>query len=253
MLVHRVEAGEELREPLGPDREHRGEPDRRAHRVAATDPVPEPEGVRRIDPEVGDCLEVRRDGDEVARDRPLVTAEPVEQPLPSRRGVRHRLERGERLRAHDEQRLGRVEVACRFGEIGSVDVRHEPERQVTTAVVTERAVRHRRAEVGAADADVDDVADRPVREAPSTRPSRTASANAAIRSSTSCTWATTSTPSTTSERLRGIRRATWRTGRFSVTLIRSPANIASRLPATPACSASATSSRSVSSVTRFFE
>ena len=39
-------------------------------------------------------------------------------------------------------------------------------------------------------------------------PERTASANAAIRSSTSCTSATTSTPSTTSDRSRGIRNAT---------------------------------------------
>ena len=50
---------------------------------------------------------------------------------------------------------------------------------------------------------------------------------------------TTSVPSTISERPRGIRSATCSTGRSSVTLIRSPANIASPAPATPASSASA--------------
>ena len=58
-------------------------------------------------------------------------------------------------------------------------------------------------------------------------PERTASAKALIRSRTSCTSLTTSRPSTSSDRSRGIRSATCRTGRSSVTLIRSPRNIAS--------------------------
>ena len=93
--------------PLRADGEHRREPDRRVHRVAPADPVPEPERVRRVDPERCDALEIRRDGDEMAGDRRLVSAEPVEQPSPRGVRVRHRLERRERLRADDEQRLGR--------------------------------------------------------------------------------------------------------------------------------------------------
>ena len=50
----------------------------------------------------------------------------------------------------------------------------------------------------------------------------------AIRSSISWTSLTTSTPSTISERSRGIRSATWSTARSSETLMCSPANIASR-------------------------
>ncbi len=65
-------------------------------------------------------------------------------------------------------------------------------------------------------------------------PERIRSENAAIRSSTSCTSATTSRPSTISERPRGIRSATCSTARSSVTLMCSPANIASRRSATPA-------------------
>ena len=74
-------------------------------------------------------------------------------------GVGHRLQRREGLRRDDEQRLRRIEIADRFGEVGAVDVRDEPERQVAVAVVLERLVGHDRPEVGAADADVDDVAD----------------------------------------------------------------------------------------------
>ena len=74
-------------------------------------------------------------------------------------GVGHRLQRGERLGRDDEQRLGGVEVAHGLGEVGAVDVGDEAERQIAVAVVLERLVGHHRAEVGAADADVDDVAD----------------------------------------------------------------------------------------------
>ena len=75
-------------------------------------------------------------------------------------GVGHRLQRGERLGRHDEERLRRIEIAHRLGEVGAVDVRDEPEGEAALAVVPERLVGHDRAQVGTADADVDDVADR---------------------------------------------------------------------------------------------
>ena len=50
-------------------------------------------------------------------------------------------------------------------------------------------------------------------------PDRTCSEKAAMRSSTWCTSATTSTPSTTRVVPLGMRRATWSTERFSDTLI----------------------------------
>ena len=110
-------------------------------------------------PNVVDLVGVRRDGDEVLRDRGLV-AERRERPFARRLRVRHRLEGRERLRGDDEERLVRREVAGRLGEVGRVDVRDEAERQVAARVVAQRLVRHHRAEVGAADPDVDDVADR---------------------------------------------------------------------------------------------
>src|SRR5918993_1732835 len=85
---------------------------------------------------------------------------------------------------------------------------------------------------------------------PSQRPERTSSAKARIRPSTSWTPGTTSWPSTSIELPSGARRATWSTARFSVTLIRSPPNMASIRRRSPARSARATSSPIVSPVTR---
>ncbi len=84
-------------------------------------------------------------------------------------------------------------------------------------------------------------------------PERTLSANADIFRSTAWTSGTTSLPSTMMCSLSGARSATCRTARSSVTLIFSPANIASMRSRRPARSARATRSLMVSSVTRFFE
>ena len=88
---------------------------------------------------------------------------------------------------------------------------------------------------------------------PSQRPERTSSANPRIRPSTSWTSGTTLWPSTRIELPSGARRATCSTARFSVTLIRSPANMASIRWRSPARSAMATSSPTVSAVTRCFD
>ena len=60
----------------------------------------------------------------------------------------------------DEQRLVGVEVTGRLGEVGAVDVGDEAEGHLAPRVVAQRLVGHHRPEVGAADADVDHVADR---------------------------------------------------------------------------------------------
>ena len=78
-------------------------------------------------------------------------------------------------------------------------------------------------------------------------------AKPAIRSSTSWTSRTTSVPSTTSVCVRGIRSATCSTARSSDTLMCSPRNMASRRSGSPDSTASSTSSRIVSPVTRFLE
>ena len=141
--------------------------------------------------------------------------------------VRERLERGERLRRDDEKRLGRVEVSRRFVDVGAVDVRHEAARQraVAESLSASYAIAGPRSEPpmpmltmlrdplagealpGARAHPLGEVrhlvagprARRERRRAPSTR----------MRSS------------------RGARSATCSTARSSVTLIRSPENIAS--------------------------
>ncbi len=84
-------------------------------------------------------------------------------------------------------------------------------------------------------------------------PLRTRSEKAPIFSRTACTSGTTSWPSTSMCSPAGARNATWSTARSSVTLIFSPANIASMRARRPAVSASASRRRIVSSVSRFFE
>src|SRR6478736_102170 len=86
-------------------------------------------------------------------------------------------------------------------------------------------------------------------------PERTLSANAATFASTSCTSASTSWPSTTrpGSASAGRRSAVCSTARSSVTLMCSPANIASSRALRPTWSARATSRDRVSSVTRFFD
>ncbi len=84
-------------------------------------------------------------------------------------------------------------------------------------------------------------------------PDLTLPAKSAIRSITSCTCATTSVPSTTSELSLGIRSATCSTERCSEVLIGSPANIMSRRSSRPDSRARSISKPIVSSVTRFLE
>src|SRR5208282_3437886 len=73
-------------------------------------------------------------------------------------GIGHRLERSKSLGRHDEQRLRRIEIAHRFGEIGPVDVGNESEGHGPFAVVAECFIGHDRPEIGAANSDIDDVA-----------------------------------------------------------------------------------------------
>ena len=68
MLVHRVEAREHVAEVFGADGDHGRQADRRIHRVAAADPVPEAEHVGGVDAELAHRLGVGRERDEVLGD-----------------------------------------------------------------------------------------------------------------------------------------------------------------------------------------
>ena len=223
-----AEAGEHLAELLGTDGDHQREADRGVVRVAAADPVPELEHVGGVDAELRDLR------------RRWSTPRRSAWRRPTRR---HRARRGASSRAlralvsvssvvnvfddDDEQRLGRVEVVGGLPEVGAVDVGHEPERHVAPAEVAERVVGHVRAEVGAADADVDDVADALAGVAgplPAAHPLGEVGHLARARRAPA---GTTFSPSTSITAPSGARSATCSTARSSVTLIFSPRNIAS--------------------------
>ena len=78
MLVHLMEAVEHGAEMFGADGDHRREPDRRVHRVAPADPVPEREHVGGVDAELRHLLGVGRDGDEMLGDRGVMCSKSSE-------------------------------------------------------------------------------------------------------------------------------------------------------------------------------
>ena len=239
VLVHRVDAGQQLGEPLRADRDHERRTDRGVHGVAAADPVPEAERVVGVDAEVGHLVERGRDRHEVLRDRLLLVLarEPVEQPRLAQPGVGQRLESPEGLAGDDEQRGGRVQPGERRGRIGGVDVADEPALQPGLAVGLQRLVGHHRPEVGAADADVDHGADPLAGDA---GPGAGAHPVGELVDPAQhlVDVGTTSCPSTSRRASSGSRSAVCSTARSSVTLMCSPRNIASRRSATPTCSAS---------------
>src|SRR5215510_9930071 len=87
-----------------------------------------------------------------------LTAEAFERPVACGLGVGHRLQCREGFRRDDEEGLRWVELADGFCEVGAIDVGNEAERHGAVTIMLERLVGHHRPEVGAADANVDDVA-----------------------------------------------------------------------------------------------
>ena len=153
MLVHLVGAGQELGEVLRPHRDHHRQAHRAPDRVAPADPVPEAEDAGGVDAPGGGLVEGGGDGGEVAAGE---LAERVLQPGLGGAGVGHRLDGGEGLRGDDDQRPLRVEGLQHVVDMRPVHVRYEM-RARPVMIGRERQGRHHRAEVRAADADVDDV------------------------------------------------------------------------------------------------
>ena len=185
-----MEAVEHGAEVVRADGDHGGEADGAIHGVAAADPIPELEHVVGVDAELRHLLGVGRDGDEVLGDGRLVAAEALQGPVAGGVGVGHGLEGGEGLGGDEEEGFVGFEVNDCFGEVGSVDVGDEAEGEIALRVVLESLVGHDGTEVGAADADVDDVLDALAGVASSTRPLRTRSAKPDILSRTAWTSGT---------------------------------------------------------------
>jgi hypothetical protein len=160
MLVDLVKTTEHRAEVFRADSDHRRETDRRIHRVASNDPIPEREHVGGVDAERRHLGRIRRGGDKMSGDRPI------------------------------------------------------PE-------VLERFIGHYRSEIGAANADIHDVAD-PLAGMAFPYAVADLVGESAILSSTAWTAGTTFSPSTSIDAALGARSATCSTARCSETLIFSP-------------------------------
>ena len=168
------------------------------------------------------------------------------------RGVGHRLERRERLRADDEEGLRRLEIARRLDEVGGVDIGHEAEGKVPRAEVLQGLIRHDRPEVRTPDADVHDVADA---LAGGTPPRTGADSLGEVRHAIEHRVHLRDDIDAVDDEVRvpGIRNATCSAARSSVTLMCSPRNMASIRSRRPHSRARSNSSDRVSSVSRCFE
>ena len=119
-------------------------------------------------------------------------------------------------------------------------------------VVPQRAAHHRRPQVGAADADVDDVGDGLAGEA-APRPGADGIGERAHRGEDLVDLRDHLHVVDDELGRGGRRRAVCRTERSSEVLMRAPASMASRCSSTPVSRASDSNSSRVSRVTRFFE
>ena len=80
----------------------------------------------------------------------------LEKPFTRALGVGDGLLRGERLAGNNEQSRGRVALEQNLGEVGAVHIAAEVALQVSLRVLFQGLGDHDGAEVGAADANVDD-------------------------------------------------------------------------------------------------
>ncbi len=165
VLVEEVGASQQPLEARVADGEGDRQPDGRPQRVAAADPVPELEDALARDAEPGGLFRRCRERDEVARHGGLVSRS-GNQPIAGGARVHHRLLGRERLGGDEEERRGGVEGRELAVDGRAVDVGHEPHPHAGHGVRLEGPHDHLGSEVGAADADVDDVGDPRARMAP---------------------------------------------------------------------------------------
>ena len=163
VLVDGVEALEELLEALGAEHDDQRQAHGGVNGIAATDPVPETEGVGGVDTEGLDLLECGGNGDEVlchglgvlligAVDGAL-SLELLEHPGLDLAGVGEGLERGEGLGDDDYERGLGIQALELLGLVVGVDVGDVAAVDTGVGIGTQSLVGHDRAQVGAADAD----------------------------------------------------------------------------------------------------
>ena len=169
VLVDGVEAGEELLKALGAVHDDERETHGGVDRVAAADPAPEAKGVLGVDAKVGYKVERGGNGDEVFGDGlGILRVGTVDGALLGQLGehpglhlarVGERLQRGERLGDDDDERGLGIEPLDLLGHVVGVDVGDVAAVDAGVGKGLERLVDHDRAEVGATNADGDEVLD----------------------------------------------------------------------------------------------
>jgi len=158
MAVHGLTAAQQLHETLGAESAIiSGTPDRRGQRKTPAHPIPEFKDILGGN---APCLRRPRIGghgnDVPAQGGPVLKM--LQQPFAGSGGVGHGLLGGERLRGQDEQRRLRREGTQRLGQVAGIEVGDEMDLQVALGVEAQGGAGHARAQVRAADADVNDVA-----------------------------------------------------------------------------------------------
>ena len=154
-------------------------------------------------------------------------------------GIGQGLERGERLRRHDEEGPLGGEVAHRLFEIRAVHVRYEAEIEIALAVAAQGLVGHHGSQIAAADPDVDDVGDGLPGKAEPLAGAHLVGELRHLAEHLLHRFARLGHLFGGERLAVGARRAVCSTARFSVTLIGSPRNMASMRSRRPQSSASA--------------
>ena len=152
-----MEAVQHGAEVVWTDGQHGGEADGRVQGVAAADPVPELEHIGGIDAEFGHPFGVGGDRDKMPGHGFFIVPETRQQPVACRMGVGHGFQGGKGFGRDDEEGFRRIQIPDRLREIGGIHIGNETEGQGAFAVVSEGFVGHYRPQIGAPDADVDDV------------------------------------------------------------------------------------------------
>ena len=161
VLVHLVCAGQKIGEVppadgQGKDKTHCG-----ADRIASANPVPEAQPTVRRHSEIVHRTMIRGYRHELRGHRNR--ASPVQQPFANPPGIGQCLRRRKRLGADHEQRRFRIHGPQDAVQLYAVDVRYEVNAESGPAISVKGLQRHHDTQIGAADADVDDVGDFPPR------------------------------------------------------------------------------------------
>src|SRR5260364_393585 len=237
MLVHLLRAGAQRAEMRGADLQHDRQPRRGPQRITPANPIPHLKQVFKRNAELNRRLSIGSDADEMHIKRRFRRAA-LEKCVAQRARVAHRLKRGEGFGDDNRERCVKIDGFERALYLRAVDIRHKMDIQIGSTERMQRLTDHFWTELRAADANIDERADRLAGIAAPMAAAHALGKRAHFlkRLMNQC-------------RMRRICIA----ARFSVGLTISPANIASRFCSTPASRANWSSSAKLWSVMRYFE